>query len=316
MMTALTPSKLSVITTAFNEEVGLHHFVDRVSSVCRELVTSGIISDYEIVIVDDGSFDKTWDSIRQAHEKNKCVHGIRFTRNFGHHAAIMAALDHATGAHIIYMDSDLQAQPEEIPRLLQKFQAGYDVVWGVAAHRQDSWVATIGSRVFRWLFKRFSKFDLPRNAVMGGCSRRAAESIKQLREFNRFSLAIWSYVGFKTAQVIVEKKKRLAGNSKYSILQRVKLAVASIVGFSIFPLKIASILGFVMASVGILLGTYVIYRKIVLGIALAGYASLFAAITFFAGLQFLILGILGEYIGIIMSEVKGRPAYLVEQILE
>ncbi|MGO9953188.1 MAG: glycosyltransferase [Dissulfurispiraceae bacterium] len=308
--------KLSVISAAFNEENVLPIFLDHVISVCSLSQEKLDIADFELIVVDDGSSDSTWDIIKQRHQQNQHIKGIRFSRNFGHHAAIMAGLDAASGNYIIYMDSDMQAQPEDIPKLINEFRQGFDIVWGVATARKDSLIATLGAKAFRWIFRRASRLDIPRNAVMAGCSRRAAENIKRLREFNRFSLGLWTYVGFHTAFVPVEKKSRLSGNVKYNLMKRVSLAITSLVGFSTFPLKLSSYLGFSMAVIGILMGFFIVIRKIFLGIAIAGYASLFAVITLFAGLQFLMLGIIGEYIGIILSEVKQRPIYVVEQRLE
>jgi polyisoprenyl-phosphate glycosyltransferase len=306
-------TKLSIISAAFNEENILPVFIERTVKVCSGLVDSEDLDSYELIIVDDGSNDKTWQTIEDSHMENSNIKGLKLSRNFGQHAAIMAGLDQAEGDYMIYLDSDLQAQPEDIPKILRELCGGCDVAWGVASERNDGIVAKVGSKIFSWFFRKASKLHIPGNAVIGACSRSAADNIRQLREFNRFSLGLWSYVGFKTAYVDVEKKSRFSGPARYNFMRRLKLAISSIVGFSAFPLRLASLLGFVMACVGILLGSYVIYRKLFLGIALAGYASLFAVITFFAGLQFLLLGIIGEYVGIILSEVKRRPIYIVER---
>lgn len=308
--------KLSIISAAFNEESVLPVFLDHAIAVCSASSKKVDIDDFEIIVVDDGSADFTWDIIQQRHQQDQRVKGIRLSRNFGHHAAIMAGLDYASGDYVIYMDSDMQAQPADIPRIIDEFRRGFDIVWGIATSRKDNLFVSLGSKVFRWIFNKASRLDIPRNAVMGGCSRQAADNIKKLREFNRFSLGLWTYVGFKTAYIQVEKKSRFSGKVKYDLMKRTRLAITSLIGFSTFPLKLSSVLGFFMAAIGILMGLYIIFRKIFLGIAIAGYASLFAVITFFAGLQFLMLGIIGEYIGIILSEVKQRPIYIVEQRLE
>jgi polyisoprenyl-phosphate glycosyltransferase len=307
--------KLSIISAAYNEESVLPFFIESVVNVCRNLIKTKQISNYEIMLVDDGSIDNTWAIIERAHAGNKRIKGIHFSRNFGHHSAIAAGLDHADGDIIVYMDSDLQAQPEDIPAIIAQFNKGYDMVWGTASKRNDSFIASAGSRLFHWLFNKVTRLKLPNQVVISACSRKAADHIKKLGEFNRFSLALWTFVGFKTACLPVTKNCRLRGEKKYNILSRSRLAISSLVSYSTFPLRLSSILGFVMAIIGITLSCYIVYRKLFLDIPFPGYTSVFAAITFFSGIQFLILGIMGEYIGIIMTETKRRPIYIIENKL-
>lgn len=308
--------KLSIISPAYNEDEVLPYFIERVENVCNELVEKGNINTYEVIIVNDGSYDRTWDIIKQNNGRNSKIRGIKFSRNFGHHAAITAGLDYAKGDFVVYMDSDLQAQPEDIPRFLNEFRNGYDVVWGVTKERKDSFLVSFGSRVFYSIFNKIAGTKVPKDAIIAGCSRKAAENIKSLKEVRQFAVAQWTYVGFNTSFIEVEKKERFRGSIKYSLLKRINLALIGLIGFSKLPLKISSFLGFFMSLIGMTLGTYIVLRKLLLGIPVAGYASLFAAITFLFGIQFLILGIIGEYIGIIIDEVKRRPVYIVEDILE
>ncbi len=307
---------LSIISPAYNEEAVLPHFIERIEKTCNSLLTHQDIKNYEIIIINDGSTDNTWDIIRKNHERNNRIKGVRFSRNFGHHSAISAGLDHAKGDFIVYMDSDLQAQPEDIPKLLKEFLKGFDIVWGIAKERKDTFLVMLGSRIFYWIFNKISGTKVPKQAIIVGCSRVVADNIKRLREVRQFSLAQWTYVGFRTSFIEVDKKERLKGIKKYSFIKRVNLALVGLIGFSKFPLKISSFIGFMMSFIGFTSGIYIILRKIILGISVAGYASLFAAVTFFFGIQFLILGIMGEYIGIIIDEVKKRPVYIVAEILE
>ncbi len=307
---------LSIISPAYNEEEVLPHFIERVEKVCNNLLTDKEIRDYEVIIVNDGSTDNSWNIIKENHKKNSRIKGVRFSRNFGHHSAITAGLDHAKGDFIVYMDSDLQAQPEDIPRIFREFLNGFDVIWGVAKERKDTFLITLGSKVFYWIFNKIAGTKVPKEAVIAGCNRIVAENIKRLKEVRQFSLAQWTYVGFKTSFIEVDKKERFKGAIKYSFFKRVNLALVGLIGFSKFPLKISSLVGFVMSSIGFLFGVYIVLRKLLLGIPVAGYASLFAVITFFFGIQFLILGIMGEYIGIIIDEVKKRPIYIIAEVLE
>ncbi len=307
--------KLSIISPAYNEEDVLPYFFERGERVCESLLKCGDIKDYEIIIVNDGSMDTTWDIIKENHKRNPKIKGVKFSRNFGHHSAILAGLDHANGDLVVYMDSDLQAQPEDIPKLLKEFSKGFNMVWGVAKKREDNFVIRLGSKFFYGIFNKITGVRVPKQPIMAGASKLAAKHIKQLREIRQFSLAQWTYVGLKTSYIEVDKKERFKGEIKYNWAKRFNLALDGIVGFSKFPLKISSYLGFVMSFVGFSFGIYMICKKLIFGGVVPGYTSIIATITFLFGVLFLILGIIGEYMGIIIDEVKKRPIYIVEEVL-
>lgn len=308
--------KLSIISPAYNEEEVLPYFISRAEKVCDNLIANDEIQDYEILIVNDGSTDNTWDIIKEHHKNNQRIKGLKFSRNFGHHSTTIAGLDYVKGDFAIFMDSDLQAQPEDVLKLLQEFKKGFDVVWGIAKKRKDNFWIRLSSKLFYLMFNKISGMKLPVETVMAGCSKLAFNYIRQLREVRQFAPALWMYVGFKSSFIELEKKERFKGSIKYSFTNRIKLALIGLIGFSKFPLKISSFAGFFMSIIGFALGGYMVFRKFFYGIPIAGYASLFAAITFFFGIQFLILGIIGEYIGIIIDEVKRRLTYIVEEVLE
>lgn len=308
--------KLSVISSAYNEKDVLPFFLDRTEEVCNVLFKDGQITDYEIFIVDDGSADNTWEIIKEHNKINCRVKGVRLSRNFGQHSAILAGIDCAEGDFVVFMDPDLQAQPEDIPKLLREFSMGFEMVWGVTKDRKDTLMVKLGSKIFYWLFNKIAGVKVPREPVIAGAGKKAVQYIRQLREIRQFSLAQWVYVGFKTSYVDVDKKERFKGTKKYNLIKRINLAIVGIVGFSKLPLKIANFLGFSMSLTGFIMGGYMIAKKLLMGIAVPGYASIIASIMFFFGLQFLILGIIGEYIGIIIDEVKRRPIYIVEEVLK
>jgi dolichol-phosphate mannosyltransferase len=308
--------KLSIISAAYNEEEVLPYFIERCERMAESLLAARSIDDYELLIVNDGSTDDTWMIIQEHNKRNHRIRGVRFSRNFGHHSAITAGLDYAKGDFIVYLDSDLQAQPEDIPRVFEEFLKGFDLVWGVAGERRDSFPIRLGSKVFYWVFNKIAGVRIPKEAVIAACSRVVAENIKKLKEVRQFSLAQWTYVGFRTSFIEVEKEERARGSIKYTLMRRVNLALGGLMGYSKLPLKVSSVVGCIMSFIGIASGVYIVLRKILFGIAIAGYASLFAAITLFFGIQFLLLWIMGEYLGIVVDEVKKRPSYIIAEVVE
>lgn len=308
--------KLSIISPAFNEEEVLPYYFERVQSVCKNLIENNEITDYEIIVVNDGSTDGTWNLIKETKKSSANIKGIKLSRNFGHHNAISAGLSHCSGDFIIFMDSDLQAEPETIPKFLKEFLSGFDIIWGVAKERKGNPLVKFSSRIYYWFFNKVSGLKIPKDAIMAAASKRALDQILRLKEVRQFALAQWIYVGFKTSFLEIERKERLKGSIKYTFFKRLSLALTSIIGFSKVPLKISSLLGFIMSFLGISLGIFIIIRKLFYGISVTGFASVFSVLTLFFGIQFLILGIMGEYIGIIIDEVKSRPRYIVEEVLE
>jgi glycosyltransferase involved in cell wall biosynthesis len=308
--------KLSIISPVFNEEEVLPYFIGRTEKVCENLLKDEVIKDYEIIMIDDGSTDNTWNIIEKGHAGNVKIRGVKFSRNFGHHSTTIAGLDHAKGDFAVFMDSDLQAQPEDVPRLVQEFFKGFDVVWGIAKQRGDNFFVRTVSRIFYWIFNKITGVKIFKETVMAGCNRVAIDHIRRLREVRQFAPALWMYVGFKTSSIEVDKKERFKGTVKYSLGKRLNLALVGIIGFSKLPLQIANFIGFLMSCIGLVLGVFMVTLKLFLGIPVPGYASIIAVVTFFFGIQFMILGIMGEYIGIILDEVKRRPIYIAEKVLE
>ena len=308
--------KLSIISPAYNEEEVLPYFIERTEKVCEGLMKEQAIKDYEVIIIDDGSMDNTWEIIGKNHIRNTKIRGVKFSRNFGHHSTVIAGLDFAKGDFVVFMDSDLQAQPEDVPRLLQEYFKGFAVVWGIAKQRKDSVLVRYVSKIFYWIFNKIGGVKIFKETVMAGCSRLALEHIRQLREIRQFSPALWMYVGFKTSCVNVDKKERYKGSVKYSFNKRLNLALVGLVGFSKMPLQISNFIGFIMSLIALVVGLFMGMLKFFMGIPVPGYASIIVAVTFFFGIQFLIMGIMGEYIGIIIDEVKRRPIYIVEEVLE
>lgn len=300
--------EFSVVIPIYNEEETIPELYRRLTAVMENLGT------YEIILVDDGSKDDSWKMIKELHEKDKRVKGISFSRNFGHHNAIFAGLDHIQGDVIILMDGDLQDQPEEIPKLLKKSKEGYDIVQGIVQKRHANPIQNFLSRMFHSLFIKISTVDPKTRIGLFRClTKTVVESLKRLPERAVFFGGIISWVGFKTAYVPVERATRYAGKSKYNFLKRFALAMNAITSFSERPLILIFQLGIVVFIFSLLMFGYAIFRKIFYNVEIMGWTSLFASIFFSTGLIMLSLSVVGLYISKVFIEIKQRPKYIIRE---
>jgi dolichol-phosphate mannosyltransferase len=307
----------SVVIPIYNEEENILELYRRLTAVLKKLChDEGQASAvYEIIMVDDGSTDNSWRLIRELHEKDPMVKGINFSRNFGHHIAVLAGIDHLTGEYVILMDGDLQDPPEDIPLLVEKIKEGYDIVQGVASKRHTSIIMEMVSRLFHTLFVRASNVELRTRVGLFRCVRRPViEAIKKLPERAIFFGGMLSWVGFKSHYVMVKRYNRYAGKTKYNFLKRFALAMNAITSFSERPLISIFQLGMITFMFSICMFVYVVYRKLFLNIQITGWTSLFAAIFFSTGLITLSLSVVGLYISKLFIEVKQRPRYIIKEL--
>ena len=310
--------QFSVVIPIYNEEENIPELYNRLTAVMNRLCESeGYNSrDYEIIMVDDGSSDNSWALIKSLNGKDNRVKGISFSRNFGHHIAITAGIDYARGNAIILMDGDLQDPPEEIPKLYDKFKEGFDIIYGIRLERKDSFFKRITSKVFWWILRKFSGVDIPANQTMLRIlSKNITNVLKDMREYARFIHGMMAWAGFKQEKVLIEHAPRIRGKSKYNIARMFKLAFHAITSFSTVPLRLAIWLGLLSAFVSLFFGLYFVLRKIFYNIPVPGYASIIVAIFFVGGVQLLVLGIFGEYIGRTYQEVQKRPLYIIRERL-
>jgi len=278
--------------------------------ICRD---DGYSPDsYEIVMVDDGSRDGSWHLIKELHEKDARLKGISFSRNFGHHIAITAGLDYAKGNAVILMDGDLQDPPEEIPKVIAKYREGFDLVYGVRKERHDSIFRKISSFLFWKTIKSLSGFNIHENqSMLRIMSRRYVESFKKITERNRFLAGLFAWTGFHQAAVRIEHAPRFAGKSKYNLWMMLRLTFHAVASFSYFPLQIAGFAGAFISMVSFLFGIWIIIRKLFFGISVMGWASTMITILFIGGVQLAVLGLIGEYLGRVFTEVQKRPLYII-----
>ncbi len=304
--------RLSVVVPVYNEEPVLPELLRRTRAVLDGIEGGP----HEIVFVDDGSTDGTLQILETAAEDDARLLILALSRNFGHQAALSAGLDHATGHAVVILDGDLQDPPEAIPLFLERFQAGFDVVYGQRVQRKEVWWLRLCYYVFYRLITRLSDVRLPLDAGdFGLMSRRVVEQLRRLPEHHRYLRGLRTWVGFRQIGIPVERSERQRGKSKYSPLGLLKLAFDGIFAFSVVPLRAAALLGAVALTLSGLFAIYSLYVKLVLHQPPKGFTALTLLITFLSGVNLLSLGIIGEYVGRIYEEIKARPLYVIGRII-
>jgi len=301
----------SVVIPIYNEEENIMELYKRLTTVMEKLGT------YEIIIVDDGSKDNGWNIIKNLHGKDARIKGISFSRNFGHHIAVLAGIDHCTGNLTILMDGDLQDQPEEIPKLIAKAQEGYDIVQGISPQRHSNPLQNLFSKLFSMIFIRISTVDPKTRIGLFKCIKRpVVDAMKELPERTIFLGGMLSYIGYAMSYAPVQRGIRYAGRSKYNFLKRVSLAMNAVISFSERPLIYIFRLGMLVFFFSILMFLFAVSKKIFYNIPIIGWTSLFAAIFFSTGLITLSLSVVGIYISRIFIEIKQRPRYIIREIMD
>lgn len=298
--------------------VPVHNEADCLGELHRRLrdVFAGIrIDEYEVIFVDDGSSDHSRETIRKLCRQDARVKLIAFARNFGHQFAITAGMDFSQGDAVIVMDADLQDPPEVIPDFLAKWREGYDVVYGVRLVRPgDSWLKRTTAWAFYRLLRLLTNTDI---AVDAGdfrlLSRRTLATFNQLRERSRFVRGMVSWIGYPQAPVYYQRAPRLTGQTGYPLGKQMKLALDAIISFSDVPLRMATWMGFLGVVVCVAYLGYALFAKVVWGATVKGWASIVAVVLFIGSVQLTVLGVLGQYVGRIYEELKGRPLYVVDE---
>ncbi len=302
---------LSVVIPAFNEQETVPSAAVTIASVLR-----GASIAYELVFVDDGSRDATWQAIAAARTADQCVRGVRFSRNFGKEAAIFAGLSHAKGDCVAVIDCDLQHPPEKLVEMYRLWQGGAQVVEGVKADRgKESAAHRFAARTFYSIISRATKIDMSRASDFKLLDRRAVDVLLTMREKRAFFRALSSWVGFTTAEVPYEVRERTAGQSKWSTKALVRYALSNITAFTAMPLHLVTVLGIVALIVSIVMGIVALVQKIA-GVALGGFTTVIILLLFMGSLIMISLGIIGYYIGNIYEEIKDRPRFIVAETCE
>jgi len=300
---------MSVVVPCYNEEGSLAELCRRVGAVCRSLDAT-----YEIVLVDDGSTDRTWALIAEHAASDPSIRGIRLARNHGHQLALTAGLAEARGARVLMIDADLQDPPELLPRMMAMMDEGYDVVYGKRLRRRgETWFKRVSARLFYRTLDWLSDVAIP--VDVGDfrlVSRRILDAFLAMEERARFVRGMFAWLGYRQIAIEYERDPRFAGTTKYPFRRMMRFAIDALTGFSIAPLRLATTLAYVSLLVAALTGVYVLWSVIAHDTA-PGWASLLLAVGFFSGIQLLTLGIIGEYLGRLYMETKRRPLVLVDQ---
>lgn len=306
------PPRVSVAVPLYNEEAGVAELLRRVGAVLGA-VPGG---PHEIVVVDDGSADRTLALLEAAAARDQRLVVISLSRNFGHQAALTAALDHVTGDVTILMDGDLQDPPELIPEFVDRYAHGYDVVYAQRTHRKEAWWLRASYFLFYRMLRRLSSVAVPVDAGdFGLLSRRVVEQLRLAPERQRFLRGLRSWVGFRQVGIPVERHERPTGHSKYSLRRLLGLAFDGIFAFTIVPIRAAALLGVAAIALSGVFALYALYAKVALQRSPQGFTSLILVITFLSGVNLFFLGVVGEYVGRVYEEVKRRPLYVVGRII-
>jgi dolichol-phosphate mannosyltransferase len=308
----MTGLRLSLAIPVHNEESVLPELLRRTGAVLDSIPGGP----HEIVFVDDGSTDRTLPMLEEAAQSDPRITAISFSRNFGHQAAISAAIDHVSGDAVVIMDGDLQDTPETIPIFIEKFQEGYDVIYAQRVKRKEPlWLRACYYFFYR-LIASLSDIRLPLDSGdFGLMSWRVVDQIRSMPEHQRYLRGLRTWVGYKQIGIPVERAERHSGRTKYSPLRLLKLASDGIFAFSIVPLRAATALGLLGIAFSILFSLYAIYAKFFLNQSPRGFTALTILVTLLSGFILLFLGVIGEYVGRIYEEVKARPNYIVGRII-
>jgi glycosyltransferase involved in cell wall biosynthesis len=306
---------LSIVVPCFNEAKGLPQFHAELSAAVQALTRKRGLQ-CEVVYIDDGSRDETFEVARGLPAQSLGVQAISLSRNFGKEAALMAGLQNARHEAVLFMDGDGQHPPALIDTLVGHWlEDGYDVVYTAKAHREsESFLRRLGVKTFYAMINWRARHKIPEDAGdFRLLSPRAANALRQMPERNRFFKGLASWIGFRQLRVDYEPEERAHGKTSWNFASLIGLSIEGLTSFSVAPLRFASLLGIVMASVALLFGAMILYETLIYGKSVPGYPSVIVGVMVLGGVQLIMIGILGEYIGKILSEQKARPVYFIAE---
>jgi len=298
---------ITCIVPVFNEEANIVKFLNSLNAVLAD-----ITSNFEVIVVDDGSKDKTVESVLNMSDKSK-IKLLSFSRNFGKEFALTAGLEHCKGQVAILIDADFQHPIELVPKFIKSWSQGYDMVYGKRKNRDnESPTKRNFAKVFYWLMSKITKIEIPSNAGdFRLLDKKIIDSLNSFSERTRFMKGLYAWVGYKTCSIEYDVKDRHAGTSAWGFAKLTELAITGILSFSDIPLRVWSLVGFFISMFSLFYAIYMITTTLMFGTDLPGFPSIIVAVMFLGGIQLLSIGILGEYIARIFAEVKQRPNYII-----
>jgi polyisoprenyl-phosphate glycosyltransferase len=303
--------KITILVPAYNEQDVLFQLYNRLKDVINQIH----YYEFEVLFVNDGSKDNTIEIIKSLRNSDKQVSYINLSRNFGKEIAMIAGLDYASGDAVIIIDADLQDPPELIPEMISYWEDGYDDIYAKRKSRYgEGWFKKWTSKAFYQILQKIAKIPIQEDTGdFRLLDRRCVEALKQLRETQRYTKGMFSWIGYKKKEILFDRDPRAAGETKWNYLRLFDLAIEGITSFTTSPLRISSFFGFIISVFAFIYMIWIILKTLLFGEAVAGYPSLMTVILFLGGIQLLSLGIIGEYLGRIFNETKNRPLYFVDE---
>lgn len=302
---------ITILIPCYNEEKSIDILYEHLQRIISQLKQY----DFQVLLVNDGSKDNTLAKMKELHENDSSVSYLSLSRNFGKENAMLAGLDYAEGDAVIVMDADLQDPPELIPQMLLEWEKGFDDVYARRRTRAgETWFKKKSAHCYYRILQKFADIDIP--ADVGDfrlLDRQAVDALCSLREKQRYTKGLFSWIGYNKKELPFDREPRAAGNSKMNYVKLFSLAVDGITSFSVAPLRLASVLGLLISSIAFIYLLFVVGKTVLFGDPVAGYPSMISIILFMGGIQLVVLGIIGEYVGRIFYEAKGRPDYLVSE---
>lgn len=303
--------KISILIPAYNEEDVLPKLYDRLNQLAK------IIEDYnfEFLFVNDGSRDKTLSTIKELAQKDHRISFVNLSRNFGKEVAMIAGIDYVTGDATVIIDADLQDPPELIPDMINYWEKGYDDIYARRINRDgETWLKKATSKAFYRVLQKSTRIPIQQDTGdFRLLDKRCVEALRQIRESQRYTKGMFSWIGYKKKEITYKRDPRAAGETKWNYFKLVDLAIEGIVSFTTAPLRWSTVMGIIVSTAAFLYIIYIVIETLINGADIAGYPSTMAVILFLGGIQLLSLGVIGEYVARIFSETKNRPLYFIEE---
>ena len=305
---------ITILVPAYNEQEVLDMLYERL----KKIMDDNPKYDFEILLVNDGSSDNTLSMMQELRKKDNRVCYLSLSRNFGKETAMIAGLDYCKGDAVIIIDADLQDPPELIPEMIKYWEEGYDDVYAKRSSRKgETWLKKFTSKMYYKVLQAFTKIQIQKDTGdFRLLDRRCVEALKSIRESQRYTKGLFSWIGYNKKEIIYERQPRAAGKTKWNYGKLINLSIDGITSFTTSPLRWSAVLGILVSIIGFIYMIYIIVRTIAFGVDVPGYASTMVVILFLGGIQLIFLGVIGEYLGRAFYETKQRPLYFIDRYNE